>query len=143
MAPSVYGRHPICEHYNSIDVRRWHRDGRLASGQRFTASWTWGEEPSGSIGVRTEADAVILMFVTEAERTLNGNRSSNAYRSRGQTATWAAAARGLSVRAADAASPCFTEFRAYSVAGNAMGLRTRASGPRRIIAQYTGREKSD
>jgi hypothetical protein len=62
MPPSVYGRRPICEHYKFIDVRRWHRDGSLAAGQRFTTSWSQGDKPVGSISVRTEADAVVLMF---------------------------------------------------------------------------------
>ena len=62
MARSAYGRRPICEDCKFIDVRRWHRDGSLAAGQRFTTSWTWDGEPAGSIGVRTESDAIVLMF---------------------------------------------------------------------------------
>jgi hypothetical protein len=46
----------------SIDARRWHREGRLLAGQSFSLSWSRGGEPSGSIGVRTEADTVVLMF---------------------------------------------------------------------------------
>ena len=53
---------PICGHHNFIDIRRWHRDGCLAAGKRFTTSWSWDDEPAGSISVRTEADAVVLMF---------------------------------------------------------------------------------
>jgi hypothetical protein len=45
-----------------IDVRRWHREGRLRAGQISSLSWTRGGEPSGSIRVVTVADAVILMF---------------------------------------------------------------------------------
>jgi len=43
-------------------VRRWHREGRLRPGQYFSWSWTWGGEPSGNIGVRTEASTVVLMY---------------------------------------------------------------------------------
>jgi hypothetical protein len=38
----------MCESCKSIDVRRWHREGRLRAGQWFSCSWTWGDEPSGS-----------------------------------------------------------------------------------------------
>jgi hypothetical protein len=53
---------PTCESCASIDVRRWHREGRLHLGQYFPYSWTRAGEPAGSIRVRTEADAVVLMF---------------------------------------------------------------------------------
>jgi hypothetical protein len=43
-------------------VRRWHREGLLQAGQYFSWSWTRGEEPAGSIGVRTEWDAVVLIY---------------------------------------------------------------------------------
>ena len=62
MARPAYGGRPTCEGCKSIDVRRWHRDGRLHAGQYFSWSWTRGGEPSGSISVRTEPDAVVLMF---------------------------------------------------------------------------------
>jgi hypothetical protein len=62
MARDAYGGRTTCESCNSIDVRRWHREGRLRAGQWFSCSWTWGDEPSGSISVRTETDAVVLMF---------------------------------------------------------------------------------
>ena len=57
-----YGGRPTCEICQSIDVRRWHREGRLQAGQWFPYSWTCGGEPSGSIGVRTETDTVVLSF---------------------------------------------------------------------------------
>lgn len=42
-------------------MREWHRQGLLrAPGQRFSYCWTRNGKPSFSIGVRTEADAVIL-----------------------------------------------------------------------------------
>jgi hypothetical protein len=56
------GGHPTCEGCMSIDVRRWHREGRLHAGQHFSCSWTYGGKPFGSISVRTEADAVVLVF---------------------------------------------------------------------------------
>jgi hypothetical protein len=43
-------------------VRRWHREGRLRAGQFFSWSWTCGGDPSGNINVRTEANAVVLMY---------------------------------------------------------------------------------
>ena len=52
----------ICESCISIDVRLWHREGRLRAGQHFSWSWTCGGKPSGSIKVHTETDAVILMY---------------------------------------------------------------------------------
>ena len=54
--------HPTCEGCMSIDVRRWRREGRLHAGQHFSSSWTSGGKPFGSISVRTEADAVVLVF---------------------------------------------------------------------------------
>jgi hypothetical protein len=53
---------PICETCPSIDARRLHREGRLHPGQCFPYSWVRAGEPLGSISVRTEAEAVVLMF---------------------------------------------------------------------------------
>jgi hypothetical protein len=53
---------PTCESCKSIDVRRWHRDGRLRPGQYFSWSWSRGGEPSGNINVRTDLGAVVLMY---------------------------------------------------------------------------------
>jgi hypothetical protein len=53
---------PTCESCASIDARRWHREGRLHPGQCFPYSWTRAGEPAGSIRVRTEPEAVVLMF---------------------------------------------------------------------------------
>ena len=52
----------MCELCKSIDVRRWHRDGRLRAGQQFPWSWSSGGEPSDTINVRTEADALVLIY---------------------------------------------------------------------------------
>jgi hypothetical protein len=57
-----YDGRPTCEGCRSIDVRGWHRERRLQAGQYFSCSWTRFGEPFGGIDVRTEADAVILMF---------------------------------------------------------------------------------
>jgi hypothetical protein len=47
----------------SVDVREWHRRGLLRpAGQQFSSSWTRNGKPTGSVGVRTEADAVVLTF---------------------------------------------------------------------------------
>ena len=56
------GGRDTCELYKSIDVRRWHREGRLLAGRQFSWSWTSGGERSGAINVRTWADAVVLSF---------------------------------------------------------------------------------
>jgi hypothetical protein len=53
---------PTCESCVSIDVRRWHREGRLHSGQHFSCSWTYAGKPFGSISVRTEEDTLVLVF---------------------------------------------------------------------------------
>ena len=53
---------PTTEGCMSIDVRSWHREGRLRPGQRFARSLTWMWEPTEEIEVLTKADAVILMF---------------------------------------------------------------------------------
>lgn len=53
---------PTCEICQSIDVRRWHREGRLHAGQWFTYYWSCGGEPAGGVGVKTETDALVLSF---------------------------------------------------------------------------------
>ena len=57
-----FGGRDTCELYKSIDVRRWRREGRLLAGRQFSWSWTSGGEASGTINVRTEADAVVLIY---------------------------------------------------------------------------------
>jgi hypothetical protein len=56
------GGRTTCESCKSIDVRIWHRIGRLRAGQYFSWSWTCRGEPSGNINVRTEWDAVVLVY---------------------------------------------------------------------------------
>jgi hypothetical protein len=46
----------------SIDIRGWHREGRLRAGQCFLHTLTWNWQPTEGIGVLTKADAVVLMF---------------------------------------------------------------------------------
>lgn len=48
--------------YLSIDVRRWHRDGCLRSGQNFSWAWTRDGEAAGSVNVRTEPGRVVLNY---------------------------------------------------------------------------------
>jgi len=62
MARPAYGGRITCESCTSIDVRRWHREGRLRPEQHFSCSWTRGGEPAGSISVRTESSAVVLIY---------------------------------------------------------------------------------
>jgi hypothetical protein len=62
MARPAYRGRTTCESCISIDVRGWHREGRLRQGLFFSCSWACGGEPFGSINVRTEVNAVILMF---------------------------------------------------------------------------------
>ena len=102
-----YGtRRATCESCISIDVRRWHRERRLHAGQYFSCSWTCGGEPSGNIGVRSEADAVSLLYRSRRWGIQSGNRSSSACQLHGPRATWVAAVPGSSVpstRVADTA----------------------------------------
>jgi hypothetical protein len=45
-----------------LRVREWRRRDLVRAGQQFSCSRARDRDPSGSIGVRTEADVVILMF---------------------------------------------------------------------------------
>jgi hypothetical protein len=62
MARPAYGGRRTCESCRSIDVRRWHRNGALYVGHHFSCSWTWDGKPSGRVDVRTETDAVVLIY---------------------------------------------------------------------------------
>ena len=46
----------------SIDIRGWHREGRLRAGQCFLHTLTWNWQPTEGIAVLAKADAVVLMF---------------------------------------------------------------------------------
>jgi hypothetical protein len=66
MARPAYGGRPTCEGCKSIDVRRWHREGRLRASQYFSLSWTRGGEPSGSIWAISGTDAVFLILQSQS-----------------------------------------------------------------------------
>jgi hypothetical protein len=51
----------------SIDVRLWQREGRLLLGQSFEIAWACEGEQCASIRVRTESQAVVLMFRVRRE----------------------------------------------------------------------------
>ena len=55
-----FGGRTTCESCKSIDVRRWHREGRLGAGQQFPMVVDVYGEPSGVINVRTEQDAPLI-----------------------------------------------------------------------------------
>src|SRR5215472_12231414 len=57
-----FGGRRTCESCISIDARRWQRERRLCPGLSFSTAWTSGGEPVGSINVRSEIDAVVLMY---------------------------------------------------------------------------------
>jgi hypothetical protein len=60
------GARSTCENSLAIDVRQLHREGRLLAHQSFPLSWRFGDEPFGSINVRTEHDRLILRFQVKA-----------------------------------------------------------------------------
>ena len=49
------------EHLQRVDIRDWHRRGRLWVGSSFSWSWTRGDEPSGSIGVHMYGPASLAL----------------------------------------------------------------------------------
>lgn len=70
MGRLAYGARTTCESCNWIDVRRWHREGRLLPDQNFTYSWTYfGGEPAGTVNVHTESDVVVLNYRARSWRT--------------------------------------------------------------------------
>jgi hypothetical protein len=63
-------RRITCESCLSIDVRQLLRENRLLAYQSFPLSWRFGDEPCGSIDVRTEPNIMVLRFQYEdAERS--------------------------------------------------------------------------
>jgi hypothetical protein len=64
MARYAIGGRPTCESCKSIDVRELHRDNLLRSGRRFTLSWSRDGESTGSIGIETEQDTIVLIYKT-------------------------------------------------------------------------------
>src|SRR5208337_3421633 len=57
-----YIERATCESCQSIDVRHWHREGRLRTGKCFPLSSWSGAQLWGGISARSEGDAVVLMF---------------------------------------------------------------------------------
>jgi hypothetical protein len=53
---------PTTEGCMSIDIRSWHREGRLRAGQCFLHTLTWNWRPTEGIAVLAKTDAVYLMF---------------------------------------------------------------------------------
>jgi hypothetical protein len=68
MTRPAYGGRQTCESLRSIDVRRWHREGRLKAGELFATSWSCGGEEVGRVFVRVEDDAVILITARQRPR---------------------------------------------------------------------------
>jgi hypothetical protein len=62
MGRSAYGGRTTCEECKSLDVRRWHREGHLQAWQSFSASWSRGGKPDGSVSAWTEHDSIVLTF---------------------------------------------------------------------------------
>ena len=62
MARSLFAARDTCEACKSIDIRCWHREGQLVAGHFFRWSWTCLGEPSGTINVRVEEDAIVLIY---------------------------------------------------------------------------------
>jgi hypothetical protein len=62
VARPAYGGQPTTESCAQIDVRLWHRDGRLDPGTVFVARWTCEGEPISSIGVEAEVGYFILSY---------------------------------------------------------------------------------
>lgn len=46
-----YGSKETTDHYRSIDVRRWKRDGLLLNGRHFKWQWHYDEQQTSAIGV--------------------------------------------------------------------------------------------
>ncbi len=53
------GTRGIAENYCSIDVRKWHRQGLLVDGQRFSAYWSIGLSASLHLTARVEAGCLV------------------------------------------------------------------------------------
>lgn len=62
--------------YRQLDVRRWHRDGLLATGKGFGWSWMRDGEEVASIYVRAEGERVILIY---RHRKNNGEWKNEQY----------------------------------------------------------------
>lgn len=59
---SRYSSRSTTEDFNSIDIRRWAREGMLHPGYRGGWQWLRSNEVIATIGMRAEADRVILTY---------------------------------------------------------------------------------
>jgi hypothetical protein len=134
MGRPPYGARTTCESCNSIDVRQWHRQGRLTAGQHFTCSWTYfGGESAGNINVRTEPDAVVLAYQSRSGKAAEWKAINQRDRSHGPTVISGAGVPGLSALPIAKANtvgdgfPSFMEMGTISHAAAAVIWRMQAS----------------
>ena len=131
--------------YKSIDVRRWHREGRLLASRQFSWSWTSGGETSGTIKVRSEVDAVVLMYQARSFLAAGGNRSTSECRLHGRCVISEADALGVSVpsvathNTAGGGWPCCTSPENRSRAESAIGWLMPASRAGYCFATFARR----
>jgi hypothetical protein len=57
-----WGTATTLEEVKRIDIRYLRRQGMLVAGCRSTMSWSRGDEPTGSIGLRAEDDRLVLNY---------------------------------------------------------------------------------
>ena len=123
-----------------------HREGRLHEGQHY--SWTYGGKPFGSISVRTEEDAMVLVFSSRRSPDSDWSASNSACQLPGRRATSAAVAPGFAVRStptvgiAGAGSRCSTALAHYSRVGAVTAWPMRTSRRRPPTAVLPGRKRS-
>lgn len=60
------GWRPVGEQMLRLDVRQLHRRDCLRPGLAFSWSWSWGDDPAGSISIFTSADSIRLSYSTRA-----------------------------------------------------------------------------
>ena len=124
------------------------RDGCVRA-NIFSCSWTCGGEPSGNISVRTEGDAVVLMYRSRSWEAPSGNPSSSACPSLGRPVTSAAVGPGSSAPSipvgdtAGVESRCCTAPANYSRAGAATAWPMRANKNRCTTAGLERHRKSE
>ena len=144
MARPIRGGRTTCESCAWIDVRQWHRQGRLHAGQQFSWSWTRGRDAAGSITVRVEDAAVVLSY----RSCRPGSDEWKSIQQRVPINLTAVNALGFSVRSiatvaiADAEPLSFTALASYLPADGAMACPMRANSRRRCIAAWGKRERS-
>jgi hypothetical protein len=99
MGRSAYGARPTCESCKSIDVRRWHREGRLTP---VSTLLVHGRIPMASRPVALTSARKLMRYCCRTRHAIvglpNGNRSISECGSAGRTVTSADDARGSSVQ---------------------------------------------